>query len=133
MRTNRSCSAAFFARRYALLAAVTALALTGCRWGDDKREDIVKCSGFTMGLMMSGSTLTPAMQAALTKAGITPGDTLPLAGAAQKYASTMEPAKVTRLAQEGSASATDFLRKKDAEGIAGYLKDCVATYKDLGS
>lgn len=129
---RRSSHAAFVTLRYILVAGVTALALVGCRSADDKREDMVKCSGFTVGLMMSGSTITPAMQAALSKEGITPGDTLPLAAAAQKYASTMEPAKVTRLAQEGSASATDLLRRNDADGIADYLKSCVATYKDLG-
>jgi hypothetical protein len=117
-------------------AALVAFLLAGCgKSADAKREDIVRCSGFSLALinLRPGSPLERSTEAALEKAGITAGDTMPLGAAAQKYANAMDPAKVTRLAQEGSAAATGFIQKNDANGIADYLKGCVAAYKDLGS
>jgi hypothetical protein len=117
-------------------AALTVLALAGCgKSADAKREDIVRCSGFSLALLnvTPGSPLEVSAEAALTKDGISARDTLPLGSAGQTYASQMDPAKVTRLAQEGSASAMDLIHKNDADGIADYLKGCVSTYKDLGS
>jgi hypothetical protein len=95
---------------------------------------MVRCSGFSLALinLRPGSPLERSTEAAVEKAGITAGDTMPLGAAGQKYANAMDPAKVTRLAQEGSSVATGFIQKNDANGIADYLKGCVATYKDLG-
>jgi hypothetical protein len=118
------------------LAALAILALAGCgKSVDAKREDIIKCSAFSMGLINvpPGSPLLSSVEASLTKDGITGAQTFSMGNAAQKYASTMDPAKVTRLAQEGSSAAADLVRNKDANGIADYLKGCVSTYKDLGS
>jgi hypothetical protein len=117
------------------LVAVTFVALAGCgKSADTKREDIVRCGGFSLTLIkiQPGSPLESATESALTKGGISANDTLPLGGAAQTYAATMDPAKVSRLSQEGSSSASDLIRTKDANGIVDYLKSCVATYKDLG-
>jgi hypothetical protein len=119
-----------------VVVALAIVALVGCGpSADAKREDIVRCSGFSLALLnvRPGSPLEVSTDAALSKDGISARDTLPLGGAAQTYASQMDPAKVTRLAQEGSASAMGLINKNDAGGIADYLKDCVATYKDLGS
>lgn len=133
MQHFRVKAAPFPARRHMVLATVIALALVGCESTDAKREDIVKCSGFIRGLMASGASVSSAMEAALAKDGITPKDTYPLAAAPQKYATKMDAAKVVRLAQEGSSAAMGFIRENDANGIADYLKACVATYKELGS
>ncbi len=115
--------------------AAVALALSSCKSVDAKREDIVRCTGFSLALinLRSGSPLEQSTEAALAKLGITANDTIPLGGAAQKYASAMEPARVTRLSQEGASIATGLIQKNDASGIADYLNGCVATYKDLGS
>lgn len=119
-----------------VMAGLAVVALAGCgKSVDAKREDIVRCSGFSLALLnvRPGSPLAVSTDAALSKDGISARDTLPLGGAAQTYASQMDPAKVTRLAQEGSAAAMNLINKNDAGGIADYLKGCVATYKDLGS
>jgi hypothetical protein len=118
------------------LAALAIVALAGCgKSVDAKREDIIKCSGFSMALITvpAGSPLLSSVEASLRKDGITGAETFSMSAAAQKYASAMDPAKVTRLAQEGSSAAAGFVRNNDASGIADYLKGCVATYKDLGS
>ncbi len=81
----------------------------------------------------SGSSLEKAAEAALAKDGITVNDTMAVGNAAQQYATKMDPAKVTRLSQEGASSAAELLRNNDASGIANYMKGCVSTYKDLGS
>jgi hypothetical protein len=118
-------------------AAAMSIALTGCgKSADAKREDIVKCSGFSLSIMMnmkSGSSLEKAAEAALAKDGITVSDTMAVGNAAQQYAAKMDPAKVTRLTQEGSSSAIELLRANDASGVASYMKGCVSAYKDLGS
>jgi hypothetical protein len=123
-------------RRMILLATI-ATALSGCgKSVDAKREDIVKCSGFSLSILMnmkSGSSLENAAEAALAKDGITVNDTIAVGNAAQQYAAKMDPAKVTRLSQEGATSATELLRNSDAGGLANYMKGCVSTYKDLGS
>lgn len=120
--------------RMVAVATVT-LALSSCKSADAKREDIVRCSGFSLALinLRPGSPLEQSTEAALAKLGITANDTIPLGGAAQKYASAMDPARVTRLSQEGASTATGLIQKNDASGIADYLNGCVATYKDLGS
>jgi len=74
-----------------------------------------------------------SLDAALVKDGISASDSFSIGNAAQKYASAMDPAKVTGLAQEGSTAALGFIRNNDANGIADFVKGCVATYKDLGS
>lgn len=120
--------------RHVIFAALTAIALTGCKSADEKREDLVKCFGFSLGLTNASPTspLVKATDAALNREGITGNDTMPMGAAAQRYSSAMNPAKAYRLSREGSATAADLIRKNDADGIAGFLKDCVATYKDLG-
>lgn len=117
-------------------AALTVLALAGCgKSVDAKREDIIKCSAFSLALITvpGGSPLLSSVEASLTKDGITGAETFSMSSAAQQYARGLDPAKVTRLAQEGSSAAADLVRNNDANGIADYLKGCVATYKDLGS
>lgn len=136
MQHLRSKSAVLKARPHIMLAAGIALLLAGCgKSADAKREDIVRCSGFSLALinLRPGSPLEQSTEAALAKLGITANDTIPLGGAAQKYASAMDPARVTRLSQEGASIATGLIQKNDASGIADYLNGCVATYKDLGS
>lgn len=133
MQHSHSNPTTFAIRPRTMLAVAIMFALAGCKSTEDKREDIVRCSGFIMGLIMSGAPVSSATEAALARDGVTGQDTLPLGEAARQYASTMEPAKVSRLAQEGSASAAALARNNDANGIADYLKSCVATYKDLGS
>lgn len=113
----------------ASLAAI-ALVLAGCKSDDERREDIVRCGGFSVALLMSNAP-TAAVEAAFARQGLTAQDTLPLSGAAQTYASAMDPAKAARLSQEGAISARNFLNKKDADGLASYLKDCATTYKEL--
>jgi hypothetical protein len=119
------------------VVTTTAVALTGCgKSADAKREDIVKCSGFSLSIMMnmkSGSSLERAAEAALAKDGITVNDTMAVGNAAQQYAAKMDPAKVTKLSQEGASSATELLGNNDASGVANYMKGCVSTYKELGS
>jgi hypothetical protein len=114
-----------------------AVALSGCgKSADAKREDIVRCSGFSLSIMMnikSGSSLEKAAEAALAKDGITVNDTMAVGNAAQQYAAKMDPAKVARLSQEGASSAAELLRSNNANGVAGFMKDCVSTFKELGS
>jgi hypothetical protein len=117
-------------------AAATGIALSGCgKSVDAKREDIVKCSGFSLALIniTPGSPLYSTVEAKLANDGISSGDTFSIGNAAQKYSSTMDPAKVTQLTQEGASAALGFIRNNDANGIADFVKGCVATYKDLGS
>jgi hypothetical protein len=119
-----------------VMVALAIAALAGCgESADAKREDIVRCSGFSLTLLnvRPGSPLEVSTEAALSTDGISARDTFPLGGAGQTYANQMDPAKVTRLAQEGSAAAMNLINKNDAGGIADYLKGCVSTFKDLGS
>ena len=118
-----------------MLAAVAALALTGCdRSLDEKHEEIVKCYGFSTVLMntVSSSTLMSATDSLLAKDGVRGSDIPPLSAAGLQYAAKMDPAKVARLAQEGQSAAKSVLDKKDASGIAAFLKSCVFTYRELG-
>jgi hypothetical protein len=110
----------------------TALALSSCESTDAKREDIIKCYGFSLGLLSIQLPVIAEANALLTKQGITGADTVPLGQAAQTYGASMDPAKASRLSKEGRDAATDLIRKNDARGIASYIKACVDTYKDLG-
>lgn len=118
--------------RTVALAAV-ALVLSSCKSADAKREDIIRCYGFSLGLFTIQLPVIAQANALLTKQGITGADTVPLGQAAQRYATSMDPAKASRLSKEGRDAASDFIRKNDAQGIASYIKGCVDTYKDLGS
>ena len=135
MKRLRSNATALIVRRKIMLATVIVVALGGCgKSADEKRAEMVKCSGFSMGLinLRPGSPLASSVDSALAAQGITANDTFPMGAAGQKYANTMDPAKASGLAREGSAAAAAFINKNDAGGIAGFLKDCVAAYKDLG-
>lgn len=113
--------------------ATVALALSSCKSADAEREDIIRCYGFSLGLLMIQLPVITQANTLLTQQGITGADTVPLGQAAQRYASSMDPAKASRLSEEGRDAATDLIRKNDAQGIASYIKGCVDTYKDLGS
>lgn len=128
MRHSRSHPTAHTARR--LLAFVAVLALAACKSDNDRREDVVRCAAFSFGLL-DETPAVKAMDAMLAKEGITGQDTFPIGASANQYAKAMDPARVTKLTQEGLSSAKDLIARKDANGLADYMRGCVKNFKEL--
>lgn len=118
------------------IALLVILFLAFFRGGTErKKEELVKCQGFSVGLaplLFSGSPILSSVDAELSQNGITSQDTFSSGAAAQIYAKDLDPAKVGRLQTDGASIAKDYIDKQDAKGIATFLKNCVSTYKDLG-
>lgn len=122
-------------RRNVWLSLALLAVIQGCsKSADEQKEEMVKCSGFSIALAMAGlgSPVLKAAETELAQAGITGQDTLPLGAAAQQYASAMDPAKATRLSSEGAALAKEYVEKGDSKSVVDFFKSCVATFKELG-
>jgi hypothetical protein len=116
----------------ALLAC--AFGVSGCgRSTAQKQEQIVGCAGFSAGLLgIAFSPLGSSVNDILQKDNITLQDTIAMGAAAESYGAKMDPARVSRLAQEGAAAASKLIQDNDAHAIADYLQSCESTFKYLG-
>jgi hypothetical protein len=137
------------------MAGSLTLLLAGCgKSADQQHEDIVRCGGFqsAFATMTAAQPLTnaPAVDAAgkfvngviVGLQGVEnekfPGKSVVVfeaipAEALKQYAAAMDPAKASRLEDEGEKLVATFAQSNDSDGAIAYYGRCLSTFRDLGN
>jgi hypothetical protein len=114
------------------IAMICACALAGCvKSKKDAQIELIECAAFQSAI--PGSLWEPIYKE-LRNTGIQPVAVQPIPTLANAYTVKFDRIEVSARWNKGATAGKELVEKRDAAGIAKYLKSCVGTLHDaLGS